>query len=152
MQRRISVALFGLATVLTGYAGPGIALASDALPEAVSRLGLSDIRVVSKKKDHYGRVVLGRLADGTPLEIDLDRHDAIKDVEVDGHGGFPAKAIETLIPPAVRAHASYPASATFYRVEFDDDGEIEIEGRHADGGKFKAEYTTAGKLIEMKAD
>ncbi|MGV1989189.1 hypothetical protein ACQZ5N_21440 [Agrobacterium sp. 22-221-1] len=116
----------------------------------VRQLGLSDIDVYNNPG--HGEHVRGKLPDGSWVKVDFDRRRALEEVESDDHTGFKAKAVESLIPAAVRASPSYPADALLWKVEFDDDDRIEMKGRRTDGMRFEAEFTTDGRLVEIKKD
>ena len=75
---------------------PGVAVAKD-LPRAVTDLGLTDIQIHEKPNAKYGRRVLGTLASGSRVEIDLDGDDGIEDVEARGKDLFPIAAIRSLV-------------------------------------------------------
>jgi len=138
-------------TLAASLAVPGVPAAQD-LPANVLGIGLTDIQIHEKKQAHYGRTVLGTLPGGTRVEIDLDRHGGIEEVETRGRGLFPIAEIRSLIPDAVATHGSFPADASLEKIEFEHDGRIEMEGRLANGRKFDAEFTASGELIEFDTD
>lgn len=116
---------------------------ASAAPAVVEQLGLTDIE---RRGDH----ILGRLPDGTRVEVEIDRRGNIEEIEAERGSAFPARAVEALVPAIVRNHPSYPGDASFRKVEFDDDDRIEIYGQWADGRRFEAEFATGGRLIELK--
>lgn len=141
-----------LATALGGaLLMPAIATAQVTLPASVQSLGLSDVEVRPKPREHYGRDILGTLPNGTRVEIELDRNDVVEEVEAVGRDGFPASAVEGLIPEAVRANPAYPGTATFHKLEIDTH-EIEIEGVQADGRPFEAKFRPNGDLLKLEND
>ncbi len=133
---------------LWGEAMP--ATAGHATPAIVNQLHLTDVEIHGKK--HHGRHVEGRLPGGTWVEIDLDNGDGVEEVESHDSAGFPASAVESVVPAAVRDNASYPADGFFRKIELHDGNRVEIEGYRTDGKEFEAEFSASGRLIKMKSN
>lgn len=130
---------------------PGFGLAQD-LPQAVVDLGLTDMEIREKPHAEYGRRIRGALPGGSLIEIDLTGDDVIEDIEARGNDLFPLASIGGLVPTEVAEHETWPADAALEKIEFENDGRIEIEGRLADGRMFDAEYAADGSVIEFDID
>lgn len=135
---------------------PGVALAQmdpkvveDTVASFAEDLGMTAIEV-HDKGHNYGANIRGILPGGAAVEIEVDRHGVVEEIEARDRQGFPAGAIESLMPVEVTGAAAYPRDARFEKVELD--GDFEIEGWDADGRKFDAEFTSDGRLIEMDYD
>lgn len=142
---------FPIVVLAACLAIPGVAVAKD-LPRAVTDLGLTDIQIHEKPNAKYGRRVLGTLASGSRVEIDLDGDDGIEDVEARGKDLFPIAAIRSLVPAPVLGNASWPADARLKKIEFESGGRIEIEGHLADGQEFDAEFAADGLMLDFDTD
>jgi hypothetical protein len=114
------------------------------------RLGLSEVSVY--RQNRYGWDLHGQLADGAWVRVEIDRAGVVEEVEGDGQGAFAASAIAPLLPREVLESADYLRDGLIYKIEFDDDGQIEIEGRRADGRDYEAEFARDGRLLELKLD
>lgn len=132
-------------------ATPGIAIAQD-LPHSVNELRLTDIEIREKPVAEYGRRVRGTLPGGARVEIDLNGKNEIEDIEARGNALFPMAEIRSLVPAPILGNASWPADARLEKIEFENDGRIEIEGRLADGREFEAEFAADGQLLDFDTD
>lgn len=137
--------------IMSCLAVPGFGFAQD-LPQAVVDLGLTDMEIREKPRAEYGRRVRGALPGGSLVEIDLTGDDMIEDIEARGNDLFPLASIGGLVPTEVTEHETWPADAELEKIEFENDGRIEIEGRLADGRMFDAEYAADGSVIEFDID
>lgn len=151
MKRAISiVAIAGCLAI------PGIAVAQDLppqdLPQSVNELRLTDIEIREKPVAEYGRRVRGTLPGGARVEIDLNGKNAIEDIEARGNALFPVADIKAVVPAAILGNDSWPADAQLEKIEFEDDGRVEIEGRLANGQEFEAEFTRDGLLLDFDTD
>lgn len=145
MKRVLAAGLLGSALL----SSPAVAQTSvQDVPASLQPLGLTDVEVRPKFGDR-GRDIIGTLPGGARIEIELDRNDRVEEIEATDRQGFPASGVESLIPEAVRANPSYPGDGTFRKVDFDDD-EIELEGTHADGRRFEAEFLPTGELRKIE--
>lgn len=130
---------------------PGLAVAQE-LPQAVKELRLGDVEIREKPVASYGRRVRGTLPDGARIEVDLNGKDAIEDIEARGKALFPVAAIRGLVPAAILANTSWPADAQLKKIEFEDDGRVELEGRLSNGQSFEAEFAADGLLLEFDTE
>lgn len=142
---------FGLFAALSATCAATRAGADD-MPTIVQDFGLTEVRVVPEPHKHHGRIVEGRLPDGSFIEIDVDRHDQVQEIKGDHGHAFPLKAVEQVVPQAVRSADTYPAEAHLWRLELHDDHEVEMEGYDAQHRRFKAEFSRNGHLLDMKFD
>lgn len=142
---------FPIIAIAACLATPGIAIAQN-LPKSVTDLGLTDIQIREKPHAEYGRRVRGTMPGGSRVEVDLDGDDAIEDIEARGSGFFPIADIHGLIPAPVIANKSWPADAKLEKIEFENGGRIEIEGRLSDGREFDAEFDADGRMLDFDTD
>src|SRR5690606_10906664 len=99
---------------------PAVVAAQD-LPQSVTRLGLTDVQIRERPRAEYGRHVRGTLPSGTRVEIDLDRNDAIQEIEARGGELFPIKDIASIVPQPVLDSPTWPADARLESIEFERD-------------------------------
>ena len=129
----------------------GSAIAQE-LPKTVTDLGLSDVQIREKPNAKYGRRISGTLPSGFRVEVDLNGDNAIEDVEARGNTLFPVADIQTLVPEPVLKNTAWPSDATLEKIEFERNGNIELEGRLADGREFDAEFAADGQMLELDID
>lgn len=142
---------FSQLAIVVCLATSGTAVAQD-LPQTVTDLGLTDIQIREKPNAKYGRRVGGTLPSGFRVEVDLNGKNEIEDIEARGNELFPVADVRSLIPAPVAKNTSWPNDARLEKIEFEEDGRIEIEGRLSDGREFDAEFAADGRLLDFDAD
>ncbi|MHC9237820.1 hypothetical protein ACX9MO_19530 [Pseudooceanicola sp. 502str34] len=143
--------LHSLALGITVLAGPAFATDHEPLVEAAAaKLGLTEIRIFPKGP--HMPDLHGRLPDGIEVEVDVRRDGSIEEIETEERAGFTLGSVESLLHPDMLTGAPWGPEARFYKIEFDDDGEIEIEGIDGKSRRFEAEYGRGGRLREFKYD
>lgn len=143
-----------LLSTLAGLSAAGVAwpVSAQEMPAVVHQLQLSDVRFLPEAHKHHGRIVEGRLPDGSVIEIDLDRRDQIQEIQSHHRHAFALEAVEQVLPEAVRAAEGYPVSAHLWRLELHDGHSVEMEGYDAHHRTFKAKFSRSGHLLDMKFD
>ncbi|WP_157018887.1 hypothetical protein [Mesorhizobium xinjiangense] len=130
----------------------GAATASDAeLPAALRGLGLE---IVGSRDWPYGkREFLTRLADGTRIEIEVDRDGHVREIEAEGRRAvMPTTFLERVMPDSIARHPQLQNLSGLRKIEISDDGEVEIEGFSASGGEIEAEFDRLGRLVDFDLD
>ncbi|MCA0920915.1 hypothetical protein [Pseudooceanicola nanhaiensis] len=120
------------------------------LEAAAAKLKLTEVRIF--EKGSHMPDLHGRLPDGSEVEVDVRRDGSIEEIETESRGGFSPDSIAVLLHPDMLTGAPWGPDARFYKVEFDEDGEIEIEGIDGKSRRFEADYGRGGRLSEFKYD
>ena len=130
---------------------PAASAAEAALPGALRGLGLRDIRIRNDDDDGE-RYIHARLPEGGHIRVEA-RGDRIEEIQSDSTG-LPQALIEMLLPAAIRADARLAEVARVTEIEFEDDGEISVEGYARDGMRVELEFARDGRLLkyEMERD
>ena len=138
------------APAMTQAATPAATPEAD-LPPQLRGLGLTDMHVRTDSKGE-DTDIHARLASGGWILAETKRG-RLEEVKID-QADVPAALLDQLLPPPVRNAPQLADFARITEVEFDSDGEIEIEGIATDGMEMKLEFSTSGsiKKYEREAD
>ena len=143
---------------LSGSAAPAapVAAGDAVLPDVLRGLGIT----VTGSRDwsHGKREVWGRLADGTPFEVDFRAAGSaslgsgqVYEIETKGHGAvLPASLLARFVPDLVSRNPRLAEISGLYKIEISDDGQIEIEGRDAGGREIEAEFDRGGRMTRFQ--
>jgi hypothetical protein len=120
------------ALAVVAMTGPGEAT----LPEALRGLGLSDIR--SRSDDDGDTYIYARMSGDGWLRAET-RGGQIEEVQSES-AGLPDALIAALLPDTIRNESRVAELARITEIDFDDDGEISIEGTASDGMRVEMEF------------
>lgn len=120
------------------------------LPEALRGLGLRDVRTRLDREDGETHI-LARLPEVGGLRAEIRRDGSIAEVQSD-HVALPAALVERLLPASVRAEPRLAEIAMLTEIEIDQDGDIDLKGRSAEGLRIEVEFDRAGRLEDFERE
>ncbi len=121
------------------------------LPAALQGLGLTQVHQRIDRKDGDA-IWSARTREGTWLRIETDGAGRLEDIKA-GEGQSLSPALLTrLLPPAVAQSNRRAELAQVTELDFDDDGEIELKGRDAQGTHTQLEFGPDGLMTELKRE
>lgn len=122
-----------------------------ALPLALKDIGLSQLHQRTDRKDG-DTVWSARTREGTWLRIETDGSGRLEDIKASEGQSLSPALLTRLLPPAVAQSNRRAELAQVTEVDFDDDGEIELKGRDAQGTQTKLEFGADGLMTELKRE
>lgn len=121
----------------------------EVLPVALRGLGLTDIQVRRDDDDDETDIHAG-LASGGWILAETDRG-RLEEIKID-QADVPTDLLAALLPDTISNTPQLSDFTTITEINFDSDGEIEIEGIAADGMEVKMEFGTDGSLREFERE
>lgn len=121
------------------------------LPPALQGLGLTQLHQRIDRKDG-DTVWSARTREGTWLRIETDSAGRLEDIKASEGQSLSPTMLNRLLPPAVAQSSRRTELAQVTELDFDDDGEIELKGRDAQGTRTKIEFGADGLLTELKRE
>lgn len=118
------------------------------LPDALRGLGLSDIR--SRSDDDGDAYIYARMSGDGWLRAEA-RGGQIEEVQSES-AGLPDALVAALLPDTIRNEPRVAELARITEIDFDDDGEISIEGTATDGMLVEMEFSRTGQLRDYERE
>jgi hypothetical protein len=124
---------------------PATASTTAPVPGMIESFGFTQILREIGKDDEF----FGQLPDGTWLEIEYDRG-RIEEIKAGEGSAIPANILNSVLPANLRNNDRLTALARITEIEFESDGDVEIDGYDADGMRVELEFDVTGTLEEVK--
>jgi hypothetical protein len=140
--------IMALASLKTLALSAALAAPSFALAQNVGTVDFGFTTTIAKGSDED---VYGQLPGGTWIAVEID-NGVLEEVTASAGDALPDDLLERLLPPPVREDLRYQDLARVTQVEFDDDGDFEIDGFDATGMRVELEFGPAGDLKEAKTE
>lgn len=121
------------------------------LPAALQGLGLTELHQRTDRKDG-DTVWSARTREGTWLRIETDSAGRLEDIKASEGQSLSPALLTRLLPPAVAQSSRRSELAQVTELDFDDDGEVELKGRDAQGTHTKLEFGADGLMTELKRE
>lgn len=122
-----------------------------ALPPALKDLGLTQLHQRTDRKDG-DTVWSARTREGTWLRIETDGSGRLEDIKASEGQSLSPALLSRLLPPAVAQSSRRAELAQVTEIDFDDDGEVELKGRDAQGTLTELEFGADGLMTELKRE
>lgn len=121
------------------------------LPAALQGLGLTQLHQRIDRKDG-DTVWSARTREGTWLRIETDWNGRLEELKASEGQSLTPALLNRLLPPAVAQSGRRAELAQVTELDFDDDGEIELKGRDAQGTRTQIEFGADGLMTELKRE
>ncbi len=128
-----------------------VAAPTAALPASLQGLGLTQLHQRIDRKDGDA-VWSARTREGTWLRIETDWNGRLEDIKASEGQSLSPALLTRLLPPAIAQSNRRAELAQVTEVDFDDDGEVELKGRDAQGTYTELEFGADGLMTELKRE
>ncbi len=128
-----------------------VAAPTAALPASLQGLGLTQLHQRIDRKDGDA-VWSARTREGTWLRIETDWNGRLEDIKASEGQSLSPALLTRLLPPAIAQSNRRAELAQVTEVDFDDDGEVELKGRDAQGTLTELEFGADGLMTELKRE
>lgn len=128
-----------------------VAATAPALPSALQGLGLTLLHQ-RVDRDDGDATWSARTPDGTWLRVETDWSGRIEEIKASEGQGLSPALLDRVLPGPVAQSGRRAELAQVNEVDFDDDGEIELKGRDAQGERTKIEFRADGQVTQLKRE
>lgn len=119
------------------------------LPASLQGLGLTQLHQ-RIDRDDGDAVWSARTREGTWLRIETDWNGRLEEIKASEGQSLSPALLSRLLPAAIAQSHRRAELAQVTELEFDDDGEIELKGRDAQGTLTELEFGADGLMTELK--